>query len=167
VEGRPLFAANRSLPKPEQPLQRLWHAATLLREHRGDGHVAALVAAGIGGRQAHVLHALATGTPVEVYAKARTFGTAEWTSIVAELRERGLVDPDGTLTAAGRPAKHAVEDVTDDLAQSAYRALSATEVNEMIRALLPITTAVVAGNEIPTQSPMGLILNDAVSAGGL
>ncbi len=165
LEGRPLFAANRSLPEPERPLERLWHAATLLREHRGDGHVAALVAAGIGGRQAHVLHALATGTPVEVYARARTFEPAEWTSIVAELRERGLVDGDGTLTAAGRQAKDEVEELTDELAESACRALSPTEVDDLIRALLPITTAVVSGLEIPTQSPMGLNLNEAVSAG--
>ena len=71
LEGRPLFAANRALPEPDEPLALLWHAATLLREHRGDGHVAVLTAAGIGGREAHVLHALATITPFTVYATAR------------------------------------------------------------------------------------------------
>ncbi|HWI43154.1 MAG TPA: hypothetical protein VNS81_06005 [Nocardioides sp.] len=67
AEGRALFAANRSLPQPEEPLARLWHAATLLREHRGDGHVATLVAAGIGGRESHVFHALGSDTPRDVY----------------------------------------------------------------------------------------------------
>ncbi len=61
TEGRIMYAALRALPVPEEPVARLWHAATLLREHRGDGHIAALVAAGIGGTEAHVLHALSEG----------------------------------------------------------------------------------------------------------
>ena len=65
TEGRPLYAALRTLPAPEQPLARLWHAGNLLREHRGDGHVVALAANGIGGTEAHVLLALSQGMPAE------------------------------------------------------------------------------------------------------
>ena len=68
TEGRALYAAVRTLPVPTEPLARLWHA-NLLREHRGDGHVAALVSAGIGGTEAHVLHALAKGMPAEQFGR--------------------------------------------------------------------------------------------------
>src|SRR5260370_39332294 len=65
MEGRALYAALRAVPVPEEPVARIWHAATLLREHRGDGHIAALVAAGIGGTEAPVLHTLWEGVPAE------------------------------------------------------------------------------------------------------
>lgn len=161
LEGRPLYAANRALPEPGEPLALLWHAATLLREHRGDGHVVALASAAIGGRESHVFHALASGTPAEVYAAARNLGAEEWTAIVDGLRGRGLVDPDGTLSDAGREAKRAVEDVTDRLAWTAYDALSDAEVAELVRVLRPLTAAVVAAGEIPARSPMGLDLTEA------
>jgi hypothetical protein len=160
LEGRPLFAANRALPVPAEPLARLWHAATLLREHRGDGHVAALVAAGIGGRESHVLHALATGTPADVYALARKMTAAEWEAIRVGLEERGLVDRDGTLTAAGRELKETVEAQTDRAAATAYVGLDEAEVEQLAGDLRPIAAAVVAAGEIPTRSPMGLDLDE-------
>src|SRR5919112_2519957 len=59
-EGRPLYAGHADLPWPEEPLLELWHAASLLREHRGDGHIAALLRAGLTGLEALVTHT-ATG----------------------------------------------------------------------------------------------------------
>ncbi|WP_344778330.1 SCO6745 family protein [Nocardioides panacisoli] len=159
LEGRPLFAANRSLPEPDEPLARLWHAATLLREHRGDGHVATLLAAGIGGRAAHVFHAIASGTPADTYAAARHLGPDEWDALVAGLRERGYVDDAGTLTDAGRAAKRDVEDRTDAAAWSAYEQLDDAELDALVAALRPVTAAVVAAGEIPVRSPMGLDLS--------
>lgn len=164
LEGRPLFAANRALPEPDEPLALLWHAATLLREHRGDGHVAALTVARIGGRESHVLHALATRTPVEVYAAARNLGPEEWARILGGLRERGLVDTAGALSDVGREAKQSIEDLTDDLAWSAYETLDETEIEDLVGALHPIVAAVVAAGEIPARSPMGLDLADSVRA---
>lgn len=160
MEGRALYAANRALPVPEEPLERLWHAATLLREHRGDGHVAALTVAGIGGREAHVLHALATGTPTEVYAAARNLGPEEWNAILEDFRERGLVDDDGTLSRAGRALKTSVEQQTDDLAAPALESLTDAELAELMAALRPVAAAIVAAGEIPAKSPMGLDLAD-------
>ena len=162
LEGRPLFAANHALPEPAEPLSLLWHSATLLREHRGDGHVAVLTAAGVGGREAHVLHALATGTPATVYATARGFAEQEWAATVAALAERGLAQPDGRLTEAGRETKDEIENRTDALAATAYAALEEGEVDELIGALRPVTAAVVAAGEIPRQSPMGLDLEDSL-----
>lgn len=160
LEARPLYAANRALAEPSEPLARLWHAATLLREHRGDGHVVALTAAGIKGRESHVFHALATGTPAEVYSAARNLDAEEWGTILAGLQERGLVGPTGALSDAGRNAKANIEEQTDRMAWSAYERLTDSELQELLQVLRPITAAVVAANEIPTRSPMGLNLAD-------
>ena len=101
TEGRVMYAALRALPVPEEPMARLFHAATLLREHRGDGHVAALVAAGIGGTEAHVLHALFEGTPAEKFGRIHHLPAAQLASVVDGMRARGLVDASGWLTDAG------------------------------------------------------------------
>lgn len=158
LEGHPMYAANRSLDVPTDPVERLWHATTLLREHRGDGHVAALMAAGITGRQSHVLHALTTGNPRDVYQLARDLGDEEWSSLVAELQGRGLVDPDGQATPDGRALKADIEATTDDLAAAAYTTLTEKEQRALAAALLPLVLAVVHAGEIPVNSPMGLNL---------
>lgn len=159
--GRPLFAANRSLAVPTDPLARLWHAATLLREHRGDGHVAILVAAGISGREAHVLHALTSGTPAEVYAVARGLDESEWSALCSDLARRGLV-ADGEVTELGRDVKAVVEEQTDRLAAAAYAGLTAAEMAELLELLRPLARAVVAGGDIPAKSPMGLDLDEVL-----
>ena len=164
TEGRPLYAALRSLPVAEDPLTLLWDAATLLREHRGDGHVSTLLAAGIGGRESHVFHALANGTSPSVYATSRNIHETEWTSLVSGLRSRGLVTDDGTsLTEAGRETKDGIESTTDALAAGAYTTLEPAEVDDLITLLRPLTKAVVASGEIPGHSPMGLNLDDATA----
>jgi hypothetical protein len=162
LEGRPIFAANHALPEPTEPVDRLWHAATLLREHRGDGHVAALMAAGIGGRESHVFHALATGSPREVYTVARDFGDEEWDAHVDALHGRGLADRDG-LTPAGQDLKAQVERHTDRLAAPAYDALADAEVDELATLLRPIARAVVQSGDIPLRSPMGLDLRTLIA----
>ncbi|MEV8597253.1 MarR family transcriptional regulator [Streptomyces sp. NPDC052012] len=161
LEGRALFAANRSLPVPQEPLAQLWHAATLLREHRGDGHIAALTAAGIGGRESHVLHAIASGIPREVYTPAREFDEAEWTSRRDALNERGLVEDD-QLSLRGQQVKSEIEDRTDQLAATAYDALTDGEIDELARLLRPLTRAVVREGDIPLDNPMGLDLRGAL-----
>ncbi len=163
LEGRALYAANRALPVPDEPLARLWHAATLLREHRGDGHVAALTAAGVGGRDSHVLHALASGTPPAVYASARNFDEAEWATTLDALRERGMVDARGALSVEGRALKDRVEETTDDLAATALAGLGDDELDELLTALEPVCAAVVAAGDIPVRSPMGLDLRQRPS----
>lgn len=164
LEGRALYAANRALSVPDEPLARLWHAATLLREHRGDGHVAALTVAGIGGREAHVLHALATGTPAALYETARSFTAEEWTAVLDGFRTRGVADAAGALTKTGRHLKRTVEKQTDDLAATALDALTDDEIADLVGLLRPLAAAVVASGEIPAQSPMGLDLTEVSPA---
>ena len=126
MEGRVLYAALRSVPVPVEPVARLWHAATLLREHRGDGHVAALVPEGIGGTEAHVLHALSEGLPAEKVGRVHHLPAAQLSAVVDGMRARGLVDSSGWLSEADRETKERVESRTDDLAAAPYDNLSAS-----------------------------------------
>jgi hypothetical protein len=160
MAGRPLFAANRALPEPVTPIGRLWHFATLLREHRGDGHVAALLNGGITGRQSHVLQSLATGIPKPVYVAAREFDDDEWLGVLAELRTTGYVDQAGKLTSSGRARKDDIEARTDALASTAYAGLSPRDLETLIRVLQPIARSVVRAGDIPLDTPMGLNLRE-------
>ena len=90
-DGRALFAANAALPWPTEPLDVLWHAATLLREHRGDGHVALLTANGLSGRECNVFQSAAGNVPREMIERARDYDDAEWQAVVERLADRGLM----------------------------------------------------------------------------
>ncbi|GAB3892927.1 MarR family winged helix-turn-helix transcriptional regulator [Microbispora bryophytorum] len=142
IQGRPLYAGLRALEVPEEPVARLWHAATLLREHRGDGHNAALLAHGIGGTEAHVLLALSLGMKAEEFGRIHHLPKARLTAVVDGLRGRGLVDAAGGFTDAGRTIKERIEALTDELAAPAYDVLSADELDELVAGLEPIAAAV-------------------------
>ena len=143
--GRMMYAGMRTLPVPGDPVARLWHSATMLREHRGDGHIAALLAAGIGGAEAHVLSALDMGIyPAETFGRLHHLPKELLVTVMDGLRERGIVDDDGWLTEAGRETKQRIEDLTDELAAPPYDALSPAELDELIAELEPITAIVVA-----------------------
>jgi hypothetical protein len=142
VEGRALYAALRAVPVPQGSLARLWHAATLLREHRGDGHTVALMAEGVGGTQAHVLHALSVDMPAKEFGRVSHLPAAQLSAVIDGMRARGLVGPDGWLTPAGRATKERVEALTDRLAEAPYNALSPSELDSLIADLEPISAAI-------------------------
>ncbi|HYI60510.1 MAG TPA: hypothetical protein VEW93_01750 [Acidimicrobiales bacterium] len=144
TEGRALYAAVRTLPVPTEPLARLWHGANLLREHRGDGHVAALVTVGIGGTEAHVLHALSEGMPADQFGRVCHLPRAQLAGVVDAMRTRGLIGADGWLTAAGRQTKERVETLTDELAAPAYDILEPDELHQLIEDLEPLAAVLVA-----------------------
>lgn len=144
TEGRPMYAALRPLRIPEEPVARLWHAANLLREHRGDGHVAALVTAGIGGTEAHVLHALSEGIPAEKFGRVHHLPASRLGAVVNGMRARGLIDDSGWLSETGRTTKERIESLTDDLAAPAYECLEPNELEQLIADLEPISAALVA-----------------------
>jgi hypothetical protein len=148
TEGRPLYAALRTLCVPEEPVARLWHATNLLREHRGDGHVAALVAEGIGGLESHALHAVSQGMPAETFGRIHHLPAATLAGVADRMRARGLIDGAGRITEAGRAAKARVEAVTDRLAMPPYDALSSTELEQLLADLEPLASALeAAGSE--------------------
>lgn len=146
TEGRILYAALRALPVPGEPVARLWHAATLLREHRGDGHIAALVAAGIGGTEAHVLHALSEDMPAEKFGRVHHLPADQLAGVVDGMRARGLIDDSGWLSDAGRATKERIESLTDDLAAPAYSILEPGELDQLIADLGPIAAALNAAS---------------------
>jgi hypothetical protein len=156
IDGRALFAANAALRWPDDPRAVLWHAATLLREHRGDTHVAVLTAAGVSGRESNVLHAAAGKVTPDYIMRARDYDLHSWNRYQQRLFSRGLLDTEGRLTAAGRELKEHIETATDALALSALDALNDTEVDQLFQVLTPITRLVVAGGDIPASTPMGL-----------
>ena len=139
TEGRVMYAGLRSLPVPDEPVARLWHAANMLREHRGDGHVVALVSERIGGTEAHVLSALASGIyPAESFGRIHHLPKARLAEVMDGLRDRGLLDATGRLTEGGRATKDRIESLTDALAEAPYQALEPSEVDELIALLEPI-----------------------------
>ncbi|MET0902319.1 MAG: MarR family transcriptional regulator [Acidimicrobiales bacterium] len=144
TEGRALYAAVRTLPLPTEPVARLWHGANLLREHRGDGHVAALLTGGIGGTEAHVLHALSEGMPAESFGRVSHLPKAQLAAVVDGMRARGLVGADGWLTAAGLHAKERVESLTDELAAPAYDTLEPDQLDQLVEDLAPLAAVLVA-----------------------
>ncbi|MZD07079.1 MarR family transcriptional regulator [Streptomyces sp. SID5785] len=145
MEGRVMYAAMRALPVPSDPVERLWHCATMLREHRADGHIAALVGAGVGGTEAHVLSALAQGIhPPESFGRIHHLPRQRLTAVMDGLRSRGLVDAEGRFTQEGRETKRRIEALTDDLAAAPYETLSPAEVDELTGCLEPLTATVVA-----------------------
>src|SRR4051794_40563806 len=126
TEGRVMYAGLRSLPMPEEPVARLWYAANMLREHRGDGHVVALVSEQIGGTEAHVLSALAMGIyPAESFGRIHHLPRTTLAHVMDALRERGILDSSGRLTDAGRETRSRIESLTDALAAAPYEALEA------------------------------------------
>ena len=144
TEGRPLYAALRTMPAPEQPLARLWYAGNLLREHRGDGHVVALVANGIGGTEAHVLLALSEGMPAEKFGRVSHLPQAQLAAVIDGMRARGLIGADGWLTADGRATRQRIEALTDDLAAPPYDGLEPGELDQLIAGLEPLAAALSA-----------------------
>lgn len=122
--GRPLFAAHAALPWPEEPHLVLWHAQTLLREFRGDGHVALLLTEGLSGLEALITHAATGEIAPEALRVSRAWSEREWTAGAAALRERGwLVDDALALSAYGADRRRAIESRTDELATHPYAAI--------------------------------------------
>lgn len=134
--GRALFAAHASLPWPDpaEPHLVLWHALTLLREWRGDAHVALLLGEGIGGCEALVLHTLCGGPDAQVLQATRGWSDAEWSAAVDRLVESGWVY-DGSATPAGVALRERVERRTDELDAAAWTALG-VQRTERLRALV-------------------------------
>ena len=150
-EGRPLFAGHAARPWPDEDHLILWHAQSLLREYRGDGHVALLCAAGLSGPEALVVHAATGEVSVPVLRSTRAWPDGQWNDAVASIRGRGwLADGDElALSPAGAAHRQAVEDGTDALAVHPYAVLGEDRCSELRRLARPLSQAVVAGGSLP------------------
>lgn len=154
--GRPLFAANRLLPVPADGVERLWQLCTCLREHRGDGHVAALTAAGLDGLEAHVLIATEQENSPTDLQRTRGWTEHDWAEAVERCRSRGLIDDAAALTASGVALRADVETRTDALATAPFDGLTVAGCDALIDALDPVARAISASGVIRYPNPMGL-----------
>src|SRR5215216_1967981 len=146
-EGRPMYAALRAIPIPDDVVARLFHAASLLREHRGDGHVAALMTEGVGRLEAHVLFALDMGMPAEKFGRIHHLPAAQLAAVIDGMRDRGLIGDDGRLSEPGRAVKERVEELTDDLAAKPYERLEPGQLDELMDTLQPLATLLLAAQD--------------------
>jgi hypothetical protein len=156
--GRPLFAVNTVVPPGPEPVGALWQMTTALREHRGDGHVAALVAAGISGLEAHVLQSANGRLPAAAILAVRGWGEDDWAAAVKRLQDRGLVDPEPlALTELGRACLTEIEAVTDNSSWAgAVAHLGEEGVDEVVEILAPAVDAVRRSGILPAINPAGL-----------
>ncbi|MEU6340866.1 hypothetical protein ABZ883_07925 [Streptomyces sp. NPDC046977] len=148
IAGRVLAAANAALPSPSDPLHELWHHATLLREHRGDGHVAALVAADLDGCEALVLRS-GIDLPRGELQPHRGWTDDEWAAARARLTARGLLGTDGSATDDGRAARRSLEAATDLAAARPWSALPADALDRLLAVLSPAAHACAAALPYP------------------
>jgi hypothetical protein len=149
-EGRPLYAGNADLSWPDAPHLVMWHALTLLREHRGDGHICALAVAGLSGIEALVTHTkTGKGFLTEFAKESRGWSEQQWDAAEGGLRARGLLDADGALTEAGQALRAQVEADTDRLAAAPWQFLGDAGTEEVIRIAKAMSRAVAAVGAFP------------------
>jgi hypothetical protein len=155
-----LAATNAALPRASRPLARLWQAATTLREHRGDGHVAALVAADLDGCEALVWRS-SLDLSRDVLQPARGWTDEQWDAAAQRLVARGLLTPDGTATPAASRLHDQIESATDAAAARPWRRLGVAATEELVGLLSPIAAgcypAMPAANPIGLQPPPWLV----------
>jgi len=146
IIGRPLFAGHASLPWPDEPHLALWHAISLLREYRGDGHIAALVACELDGCEALVTHAGANDAGISDSAlkRSREWPDDEWQAAKDRLTMRGLYDENG-LSQAGLALRDRIEAMTDEAAADAWSAISVEEATRLRALVRPWSRAIVEG----------------------
>jgi hypothetical protein len=154
--GRALGAANAALPWPDAPHMVLWHAQTVLREQRGDGHVAALLTAGLDPVECGALLAAEIAMDQEWMRTRRGWTEQEWADGVQRLTARGLTTAEGAATPAGRALRAEVERHTDALADGAWAALGDERADRLAALVTPLVRAITTSDSFLRDNPMGL-----------
>ena len=142
LAGRPLAAGNAGVAPPATPFAALWQALAVLREHRGDGHVALLTAAGVGPVDALALYASWQGMVSRRFLqRTRLWDDQAWAAAQQRLRARGWLADDGAPTEAGAAWRDQIEAETDRLAAAPYAALGAEATRRLFTLLEPLASA--------------------------
>jgi hypothetical protein len=150
ADGRPLYAGHAELDWPSAPHLVLWHGLTLLREHRGDGHIAALGTAGLSGIEALITHSASGQGFLAGFAQAsRGWTDEEWAAARDGLVTRGLLTPGGDLTEAGQTLRDQIEAQTDALAAAPWRHLGDDRTEQVISAGRDLTRTALAAGALP------------------
>jgi len=158
--GRALGAANQALDWPEPAHLVLWHAQTVLREQRGDGHVAALLTAGLDPVEALVLFAADTEVGGDYLRTVRGWSEAEWAAATERLAARDLI-ADGRITPAGTALRAEVEAQTDALADGPWSGIGPARIDRLVELVGPVVAAIVGGGSFLGVNPMALRPLDA------
>lgn len=153
-DGRPLGAAWSAIPRPADAAAAVWLATTILREHRGDGHVLAAVAAGLRGIDAAVTHVARGAVTRELMQGNRGWSDDEWVDSVERLQTRGLLDG-SRFTEAGAALRRDVELTTDRLAAAPVELLGETAVERLIDLAAPISRQLIDAGIVPVPNPIG------------
>jgi hypothetical protein len=163
-QGRILTGVNRALwphlegavAEPLAVVAEVWQATTTLREHRGDGHVAALVVHGLSGLEAHLLVTGTEGVAVETLRDNRGWSEQDWQAGADRLVRRGLLDAEGRATEEGHVLRRAVEAMTDQLAEVPWGVLESAELGAVAVALRVAANEIQGSGLYPFPNPMGL-----------
>jgi hypothetical protein len=147
-EGRPLYAGHAGLEWPDEPHLQLWHATSLLREFRGDGHIAAMTVEGLDGCEALVTHAGEGEISRAALQTSRQWPDDEWDAAVERLRSRGWVNADGSFTDLGQERRRSIEDRTDELALRPWQALGEDDCTRLRQLVRPWSKAIVGSGEL-------------------
>jgi len=147
-EGRPLFAGHLAQEWPTEPHLALWFAITLLREFRGDGHIAALTVEGVSGIEALVVHGATGAVPAAVLQSTRGWSNEAWAAAGDRLQQRGWVD-DTALTLTGQTHRNRVEQYTDELAAAPWARLSEAQVGTLGALGKELSATIVAAGTFP------------------
>jgi hypothetical protein len=153
--GKGLAAAHASLPAPDDPVGRLWHAASILREYRGDCHVAILTAAGLDGAAANAL-AVADGRVPARQREMRGWAEDEWAEAYERLRRRGWTDELAAITDSGRAARAQIEDATDRVSASSFDEEAQARTITLEDALVSAARAIEASGAMQFPNPVGV-----------
>ena len=147
-QGRPLFAAHATLPWPDAPHLVLWHAQTLLREYRGDGHVALLLTEGLDGLGALITHAATGAIPAESLRISRAWTERDWAAGVDRVRSQGWLagGPELALSPVGQLRRQSIETRTDELACYPYEAIGEDGCARLAALTGPLSRAVMAAD---------------------
>jgi hypothetical protein len=148
-EGRPLYAGHADLPRPDEPHLALWHAVTLLREYRGDGHTMALAHAGLSGIESLVTHtATGRGFTVDAAKKLRGWSDEQWDAAVLDLTDRGLMDGPA-LTERGAALRASIEAETDELDAAPWQHLGEQHTTRLVELGKQLSRRVVGNGAFP------------------
>jgi hypothetical protein len=157
ADSRALYAGHAGLPVPDPPHLALWHACTLLREHRFDGHVAALTVHGLDGVEAVITaHPHGEGVDPATMRSFRGWTEEEWRQAEERLRTRGLLDGNGALTDAGHSLRGAVEDTTDALASGPWTQMDESRRERLLSLLRGLVPKLIAPGGLVYPNPIGV-----------
>jgi hypothetical protein len=144
LAGKPLAAANMSVSVPEDQLVALWQQVTIIREWRGDVHIALLIANDIGPCECMVLQVGTGRFPLGAAQASRQWNEQEWTQAIATLRARGWVDANGAMTPVGIEAREHLELETDRLCAAMWLPIGDVGATRLTELLNPIHAEMVA-----------------------